>query len=303
MTRVCIVGNIGLDVLFPVTRMPESHEKLRAETVIVAGGGAPANVAHWLARLGHEVRFHAVTGTDPLSDLAVDSLARVGVDVSGVRRHAGLAPSIATILTNGPDKRMVVSGQPPKAEPLWRELVKDLDFTPCDHVHTTALLHRYLFAGGRRADLVDRPVSADLNGRYSAQLVADLDFCFTNYDEFTRCTGATDIAQHVAADLSDADYHLVVTHAAEDVACYQPGSVIRVKPQEVAATDRSGAGDAFCAGYLHAIWTGRQPDGAIRAGLKLAAAVLSAFGCRPATSEVDDALAALSALIDRNENP
>src|SRR5262249_54680745 len=155
--------------------------------------------------------------------------------------------------------------------------------------------HQLLFAGGRRADLVGRPVSADLNGHCSAQLVADLDFCFTNYDEVTRCSGATDIARHVASELSGADYHLVVTQAAEDVACYRPEGIIRVKPQPVAATDRSGAGDAFCAGYLHAIWADRQPDGAIRAGLKLAAAVLSAFGCRPATSEVDSALVALSA--------
>src|SRR5262245_3658951 len=227
MTRVCIVGNIGLDVLYRVPRMPESHEKLRAGTAIVAGGGAPANVAHWLARLGHEVHFHSVTGADPLSDVAVDSLARLGVDVSGVRQHAGLAPSIATIFTNGPDKRMVVTGHSPEAEPLWRELIKDLDFTPYDHVHTTAQHHQLLFAGGRRADLIGRPVSADLNGRYSAQLVADLDFCFTNYDEFTRCSGATDIARHVASELSGADYHLVVTRAAEDVACYRPEGIIR----------------------------------------------------------------------------
>lgn len=294
MTKVCLVGNLGLDVLYRVPRLPERHEKLAAEAMVVAGGGAPANVAHWLARLGHEVHFFSVTGADPLSDLAVASLARVGVDVSGVRRHSDAGPSVTVIFTHGADKRMVGGGLRASA-PLWAGLVGDLDFTAYDHVHTSARLHPLLFAGGRRADLIGRPVSADLNGRYAPRIVADLDLCFTNHDELARHTGATDIAARVAADLAGADYHLVVTRAAEEVSCYRPDNVLRVTPRAVTATDRAGGGDAFCAGYLHAMWTGRQPECAIQAGLTLATAVLSALGCRPETPEIDRALAALAA--------
>jgi sugar/nucleoside kinase (ribokinase family) len=291
MTKVAIVGNVSLDILFQISRLPRDHEKLAAEAMVISGGGAPANVAHWLARLGHDVHVFSVTGTDPLSGVAVDSLRTVGVDVSGIRRRAEIGPSISAIFTGGAHKSMV-GGRRQAMEP-WAELVGELDLSGYDHVHIVARLHPLLFAGGRRADLRGRTVSADLNGSYSPDLVADLDFAFTNHDEISARTGTHDIAALLAADLAGRPHHLLVTHAAEEVSCYRSGAVTRVVPDPAPAVDRAGGGDAFCAGYLHASWVGAPPQQAIRAGLRLARATLSALGCRPDTPEVDAALAAL----------
>ena len=51
--RIAVLGNINLDLVFQVDRLPEPHEKMGAQRVDIGGGGAPANVAWWLARLGH----------------------------------------------------------------------------------------------------------------------------------------------------------------------------------------------------------------------------------------------------------
>jgi len=295
MTRIAVVGNVSLDILFRVPRLPHEHEKLAADEMVIAGGGAPSNVAHWLARLGHEVDLHSVTGDDPLSAVAVASLAEFGVDVAGVRRVAGLGPSVSAIFTHGERKSMVGGGRPRMARPHWAEMVAALDLSGYDHVHIVARVHPFLFAYGRRADLVGRTVSADLNGMYSPALVGDLDYAFTNHDEIFAQTGAADIAGMVAADLAGRPHHLLVTRGAEEVACLRPGGVVRVAPHEVPAVDRTGGGDAFCAGYLHATWRGAGVTEAIAAGLRLARATLGALGCRPATPEVEEALAALAA--------
>ncbi len=292
MKRIAIVGNVSLDILFRVERLPHDHEKLASEEMVIAGGGAPSNVAHWLARLGHAVDLFSITGTDPLSGVAVDSLRDVGVNVAGVRRLAGFGPSISAIFTNGRHKSMV--GGRPRAAAPWAELVGDLDLSPYDHVHTIARIHPLLFAGGRRADLVGRTVSADLNGAYGPDLVADLDYTFTNHDEISAGTGAPDIEALVAADLDGRPHHLLVTRAADEIACLRPQGTVRVTPRAVDAVDRTGGGDAFCAGYLHATFAGADARQAIEAGLLLARATLGALGCRPATPEVDAALVTLT---------
>lgn len=294
MKKIAVVGNVSLDILFEAPRMPHQHEKLQAEHMTIAGGGAPANVAHWLARLGHEVRFFSVTGNDPLSDLAVESLRTAGVDITNVRRIAGVGPSVCAIVTQGSHKSMVCGSPAAATLAHWAAMLNEADFSTYDHVHIMPRLHSPLFAGGRRGDLAGRTISTDLNGSYSPQLVADIDFAFSNYDEISAKSCRRDIDAMIAADLAGRPHHLLVTRGADEIVCYRAGETLRVIPRSVATLDRTGGGDAFCAGYLHKILQGAEPADAINAGLTLAQATLQAFGGRPATSTINTALATLT---------
>ncbi|WP_172292131.1 carbohydrate kinase family protein [Pseudoruegeria sp. HB172150] len=295
--RVAILGNLNLDLVFQVARLPEPHEKMGAESVTIDGGGAPANVAWWLARLGHEVEYFAVAGDDPLSGVTVDSLARAGVGTGGIRRCPEIGPTLAVILANGSDKRMIGAraGCADRAAEAWKTLVAETDFSSFDRLHTMARAHPLLFTPNRRADLAGIPVSADLNGQYSADVAADFDLCISNHDELARYTGRRDMPAMIAADLAGKPHHVVITSGAEEVAAYRPAGTTRVVPPPVEAVDRSGAGDAFCAGYLHAAWQGLTPEDAIHTGLRLAAAAMSGPGCRPDTDASAAAVAAVRA--------
>jgi fructokinase len=66
----------------------------RAERFAIREGGAPANVAVALARLGVPVRLCAVVGQDPFGHRLRAELAEEGVDISALR----LAPEAATTL-------------------------------------------------------------------------------------------------------------------------------------------------------------------------------------------------------------
>lgn len=252
MSRIAVVGGITLDILFEVPRLPEPHEKLPARQMMVAGGGAASNVAYWLARLGHRVQMFSVAGTDPLTGVALDSLAGAGVDLSGVRRVPGLGPSISAIFSNGSYKSMVGGGNWDAARAHWQEMLAAQDFSTHDHVHIIPRVYPFLFGAGRRADLTGRPVSSDLNGTYDPGMIAALDLAISNHDEITAQAGPGDIGARVAADLGDRPYHLVVTRAAEEVAVFHNGHDLRIRPTPLPVVDRAGGGDAFCAGFLHA---------------------------------------------------
>ena len=283
--RLAILGNVNFDLVFQVDRLPERHEKMGATSVTIGGGGAPANVAWWLAQLGHEVHYFAALGDDPLSEVALASLSDVGVNTSAVRRVPGIGPTLAVMLANGSDKRMIGgrAGDKAQAGEAIRALIAETDFGGVRHLHTVAWTHPMLFANGRRADLDGVPVSADLNGGYSARIAGDLDLIFSNRDEVVRKTGQKDPGAMIARDMAEHRYGAVITNGAQDVTVYRPEGPVSVVPDPVAVIDRTGAGDGFCAGYLHGTWAGLPPEEAIRAGLRLAAAVMSGHGCRPVT--------------------
>ncbi|CAN5860271.1 carbohydrate kinase [soil metagenome] len=72
----------------------------QADRLAIREGGAPANVAVALARLGVRVRLGAVVGHDPFGLRLRDALAGEGVDVSAMRLTREAATSLALAWTN-----------------------------------------------------------------------------------------------------------------------------------------------------------------------------------------------------------
>jgi fructokinase len=84
-----------------VDLIAEDGRDLRhAERFAIREGGAPANVAVALARLGVPVRLCAVVGADPFGHRLRDELTEEGVDVSALRLTPEAATSLALAWTN-----------------------------------------------------------------------------------------------------------------------------------------------------------------------------------------------------------
>ena len=84
-----------------VDLIAENQEDLfHADRFVIREGGAPANVAVALARLGVPVRLGAVLGHDPFGLRLRDGLQREGVDVGSIRMTRETATSLALAWTN-----------------------------------------------------------------------------------------------------------------------------------------------------------------------------------------------------------
>jgi ribokinase len=84
---VCI-GSINVDFIFAAGRWPAEHEKYRAENYICETGGAAANTACELSRLGRKVTIVGGIGNDDLGNIALNGLIGAGVDVAHVIRKS-----------------------------------------------------------------------------------------------------------------------------------------------------------------------------------------------------------------------
>jgi fructokinase len=279
--------------LLPATRGPLEE----CDRFEVCAGGAPANVATGLARLGLRVAFRGVVGDDPFGRLLARRLSAEGVtcalrfarerptgmwfvalDARGertffspnARRSADklLAPadvdrgllSRARWLHVGSSAHVLPEGQAAlrAAVAAARELGVLVSFDPNVRLHLWDDV----------APL--RRLCADVLPSCAIAKVAD--------DEIELCTGEAD-PDRAAARLAGMGVSLAcVTLGARGALVRRGADVLRVPAERVEVVDTTGAGDAFVAGLLAAV-ARRGPPGEIPLG-DLERAV--AFACRVA---------------------
>lgn len=78
---VIAIGETLIDLIAPA-----GSDLITGDALAIREGGAPANVAVGLARLGVPVQMRTVLGNDPFGDRLLARLQREGVDTSRVRR-------------------------------------------------------------------------------------------------------------------------------------------------------------------------------------------------------------------------
>lgn len=256
-TRVWVLGDAVVDLL------PESQGRL-----LQCPGGAPANVAVGIARLGGESAFIGKVGDDPfgrfmyqtLSKENVDtrymsldpqhrtSIVAVGLDEQGERNFTFMVrPSADLFLqpddlpTFGPGEWLHLCSIALSAEPsrstafLAMEKIRqaggNISFDPnirSDLWQSEALLRKYL----------DRALSLANIAKLSEE-----ELLFIS-DESQVQQGAYSLVQRYPLTL------LLITQGKNGVLVYFQGQFIHYPAKPVSVVDTTGAGDAFVAGLL-----------------------------------------------------
>ena len=247
------IGDLDVDVLIEVDRLPTRDGKVNGVLKQKAPGGMAGNVAAALARLGSRVRVLGRIGDDADGAFAVKSLEQVGVDTSFVSRLAGVATfSCISLLTPDGEKSLVklmTSAYRPDASD-----VKEAALEGVRHLHLTsigdpALCRRVVDAARtcratasldiERADCPeDRAVLLDAVKGF------DLIFCNAESRAFVDAALDRPLAGLVAA--------LVTTLGADGAQVETAEGRIASPGFTPKIVDTTGAGDCFAAACLHA---------------------------------------------------
>jgi sugar/nucleoside kinase (ribokinase family) len=154
---ICTLGDLILDVIV----LPDAP--------LVAGGQA-ANVAAWASALGARSRLICKRGTDASSQLAVDELARYGVEIHGpvVEGRGGVVVSVREShgqRTMASDRGVASELGPSELDPAWVQT--------CDVLHVSGycLLREPMADAAIEAATHARRVTVDLASAHDIQLV------------------------------------------------------------------------------------------------------------------------------------
>lgn len=253
-----------------------------ASGFVKAPGGAPANVAAAVARLGYPSAFMGQVGDDPFGRHLAAVLAAENVDISGVTYSSEARTALAFVSNTADGDRSFMFYRHPSADMLMRPADVDtavigtyavfhhgsITFIREPAASALRLALEQASAAGKfisydpnlRLPLWDSAAAAKdgmLAGLDSANLLKISD------EELTFLTGGHDVAPL----WRERTQMICVTYGAKGaVAHLKDGTRIEHSGYLVRATDTTGAGDAFVAAMLIGIlenradWQDRLPE-------------------------------------------
>ena len=281
---------------------PGAELLLQTPRLEVAFGGAEANVAVGLARLGHAARMLSVVPDNPIGRAACDELARYGVDSSGVRHAAGRMGLYFLTPGFGPRAAEIIYD---RANSAFAEFALDaIDwsaaFAGAGWLHVsgvTAALGpkaaQSVLNAAKAARAAGVTVSFDCNYRAKlweawrgdgpkllGEILAEADLVFGDHRDVGLILGKDFAPGRAAADAAFAAFprlqRLASTQRIQHSASHHDiGASMFARDAQWSApacslmqiVDRIGAGDAFAAGLIHGLRRGKDDETALRLGL------------------------------------
>jgi sugar/nucleoside kinase (ribokinase family) len=281
--RIVVVGDLVLDVVVAPARPLEAGTDVPGRVQFVQGGSA-ATTARWLGRLGARTTLVTAVGRDATGRALVDALRREGVTVRATRFTGARTARIAVLV--GPDgERSFVPDRgaadllaPADLRPAWFAGVQAL------HLPVYSLLGSPLGDAGHRAIELAREtgaaISVDLasigplmaRGRRAARdlvAAAGPDILFATVAEMeaflggARVEGLLDFAAIAVVKRGPKGATVLARAGAERLR-------FEVATTPLTASDTTGAGDAFDAGFLVGWFAARGAGRSLPASLQWA---------------------------------
>ncbi|WP_165856876.1 carbohydrate kinase family protein [Marinobacter sp. JSM 1782161] len=261
MTRVIAFGEALIDML---ARPGDDGQR----TFLEQAGGAPANVAVGVAKLGGQACFMGQVGKDMFGDMLVRTMADYGVDTHALHQTAAGMTALAFVSLDADGERSFAFYRDGSADLLYRiEHVPDGLFdTPaifhcCSNTLTDPEIADTTLALMQQARDAGCLVSFDVNYRHNlwpktatpADTIADAmalaHVVKLSREELEALYG--DEQTTVTRLLDDGAQLVLVTDGGNPLNVYWPGGATDIAPVPADMTDSTAAGDAFVAGLLH----------------------------------------------------
>ena len=253
-----------------------------APRFLKAPGGAPANVAVGLQRLGTSASFIGSVGNDPFGEFLIETLKNENVDVSSISKSNIARTTIAFVATRSDGKKDICFYRNPGADMQLRAddlSTRIFDGARLFHCGSVSLSENPCrdaqFHAAKMARERGLLVSFDPNWRPSLwknhdharelihQMLPLSDIVKIADEEWEFVTGTNDFATGAAQIRAMGPKLVVVTKGADGAYFNCENCEGEVAGFEVDAIDTLGAGDAFVAGLLNQLLQHRVLEDAL----------------------------------------
>ncbi|MBN6058076.1 sugar kinase [Nonomuraea sp. RK-328] len=295
MTRVVVVGDLMTDAVARA-RYALARASDTPAIVTMHGGGSGANIASWLAVENADVAFIGRRGADITGRNRDMELMGYGVDarlVMDPERPTGTC----VVLVTHKGERTMLSDPGANAALSPEDLPRDL-FNGGGHLHLsgyTLINEGSRDAGFAALDMARRSgMSISVDCASSAPLertgaepflewTSGAKLLFANIEQAKVLTGR-DEPEAAAKVLTAFFPQVVIKMNADGALWFGNGTAdpVHVPAEPVdRIVDGTGAGDAFCAGFLPSWLDNKPPAESLTAGCRLAAKAIMHLGARP----------------------
>ncbi|AHW94200.1 aminoimidazole riboside kinase [Enterobacter asburiae] len=289
MKKIWVLGDAVVDLL------PDGEGRL-----LQCPGGAPANVAVGIARLGGQSAFIGRVGDDPFGRFMAKTLADEKVDVKSMRLDPAHRTSTVVVDLDDHGERSFTFMVRPSAD-LFLETADLPTFSAGEWLHVCSIalsaepsrsatfeaIAAIRGAGGYVSfDPNIRPdLWPDENAlrRCLEQALQSADVVKLSVEELAFLTGNIEVNVGLNALMARCPARLVlVTQGKEGVIAWHDGAVKHYPATPVECVDTTGAGDAFVAGLLFGLAAGQDLTPVIALAQRCGALATTAKGAMTA---------------------
>jgi ribokinase len=282
-------GALNVDKLFKVNRLACAEEESFIQSYNESCGGSAANTIVGLARLGCKVGFIGKIAADREGAMLLADFEREGVDAAGiVSVGQGESGQVMGFVDDKGDRALYIESG----------INDTIAFEEIDnrYISQTQFLHLTSFVGERsfqtqkqllKALPENITVSFDPGVLYAkkgfdalAPIIGKSHVVMPNANELRLLTGEEDYCDGADFLISRGVKVVAVKLGADGCYATDGRERIRVEAFEVKAVDTTGAGDAFCAGFLYGLLNSKNLHDCGRLGNLVASRCVMKMGAR-----------------------
>jgi len=298
MTRFDVVGfgALNIDKLFKVNKIASAEEESFVIDFKEACGGSAANTIVGLARLGCKVGFIGKVADDREGRVLLKDFRREGVDTSGITiAQRGRSGTVMGFVDEKGERALYVDpGVNDTIE--FEEMNKEYAFKT-KFLHLTSFIGEKSFQAQKKLiEMLPENVKISLDpGELYARKGAMLDPMFKktfvlmpHAKELELLTGKAHYKKG-AEILCRKDVKIVAVKLGSKGCYVTDGKESHlIEAFEVKVADTTGAGDAFCAGFLYGLMSSQSLYECGRIGNFVASRCIMKMGARPGLPRLED---------------
>ena len=290
---IAVVGSAMIDLTAYATVIPAPGQTLEGDLFTTGFGGKGANQAVIAAHCGAEVHFVGKLGRDLFGDSIAENFKKLGIDSEYVER-SDTPNGVAHIWVdaNGENRIIIIPGANHEIESKKAiEAIESIAgltvvVAQCE-IKQEVTLAAFSAAKKRGCATILNPAPYQ---PLSEELLAVTDWIIPNETEFKELHGQDPTSDEVLKKFRPGKNSIVTLGSEGAVLITSDGDLTRVSAPTVNAVDTTGAGDAFVGVFAFGLASGKNPEDAMKLGVKVASMSVTRKGAQssyPSQAEIE----------------
>jgi len=290
---IAVVGSAMIDLTAYATVIPAPGQTLEGDLFTTGFGGKGANQAVIAAHCGAEVHFVGKLGRDLFGDSIAENFKKLGIDSEYVER-SDTPNGVAHIWvdSNGENRIIIIPGANHEIESKKAiEAIESIAglavvVAQCE-IKQEVTLAAFSAAKKRGCATILNPAPYQ---PLSKALLAVTDWIIPNETEFKELHGQAPTSDDVLRSFRPGKNSIVTLGSEGAVLITSDGDLTRMSAPKVNAVDTTGAGDAFVGVFAFGLASGKNPEDAMKLGIKVASMSVTRKGAQssyPSQAEIE----------------
>ena len=290
---IAVVGSAMIDLTAYATVIPAPGQTLEGNLFTTGFGGKGANQAVIAAHCGAEVHFVGKLGKDLFGDSIAENFKKLGIDSKYVER-SDTPNGVAHIWVdaNGENRIVIIPGanheiESKKATEAIESIAGLAVVVAQCEIKQEVTLAAFSAAKKRGCVTILNPAPYQ---PLSQELLEVTDWIIPNETEFKELHGQAPTSDDVLKSFRPGKNSIVTLGSEGAVLITADGNLSRVGAPKVNAVDTTGAGDAFVGVFAFALASGKNPEDAMKLGIRVASMSVTRKGAQssyPSQAEIE----------------